>query len=153
MNTLLTDNGYSALFLVSFLASTILPLGSEWLLVALILRGSDPVLSVAIATAGNYGGACTTYWIGLYGSSFLMTRILRINEDARKRAERFYEKYGSWSLFLSWAPVVGDPLCLVGGLLEVGFVRFSLLVFSGKLVRYVVIAALTLAGKQMSGVT
>jgi membrane protein YqaA with SNARE-associated domain len=146
------DNSYAALFLVSFLASTILPLGSEWLLVTLILNGNDPALSVIVATAGNYCGACTTYWIGIYGSSFLITRLLRIDENARKRAERFYAKYGSWSLFFSWVPIVGDPLCLVGGLLEVGFIRFSLLVSSGKLVRYVVVAFLTLAGKQLSGV-
>jgi membrane protein YqaA with SNARE-associated domain len=151
MDAFLTDYSYAALFLVSFLASTILPLGSEWLLVTIILRGYDPALSVIIATAGNYCGACTTYWIGIYGSSFLITRILRIDENARKRAERFYTKYGSWSLFFSWAPIVGDPLCLVGGLLEVGFVRFSLLVFSGKLIRYVAVAFLTLAGKQMTG--
>jgi membrane protein YqaA with SNARE-associated domain len=152
MDTLLTDNSYAALFLVSFLASTILPLGSEWLLVTLILRGSDPVLSVIIATAGNYCGACTTYWIGIYGSSFLIIKVLRIDENARQRAERFYAKYGSWSLFFSWVPIVGDPLCLIGGLLEVGFIRFSLLVFSGKLVRYVAVATLTLAGQQMSGI-
>lgn len=144
MDVLLSDYSYSALFLVSFLASTILPLGSEWLLVTVILHGNDPVCSVAVATAGNYAGACTTYWIGLCGSSFLMTRVLRIDENARKRAELLYGKYGSWSLFLSWVPVVGDPLCLIGGLLHVGFVRFSLLVFSGKLGRYAVIAALTL---------
>jgi membrane protein YqaA with SNARE-associated domain len=83
----------------------------------------------------------------------LITKVLRIDEDARKRAEQFYEKYGSWSLFLSWAPIVGDPLCLVGGLLEVSFARFSLLVFSGKLARYAVVASLTLAGEQMSRVT
>lgn len=153
MDILLADNGYAALFLVSLLAATILPLGSEWLLVSLILHGNDPAMSVAVATAGNYCGACTTYWIGLYGSTFFIRKVLRIDEDARRRAEQFYEKYGSWSLFLSWAPIVGDPLCLVGGLLEVGFVRFSLLVFSGKLARYAVVAYLTLAGKQMSGVS
>ena len=147
----LADNGYPALFLVSFLASTILPLGSEWLLVVLILSGNDPALSVTIATVGNYCGACTTYWIGLYGASFMIVRVLRIDDNARKRAERFYAKYGSWSLFFSWVPIVGDPLCLVGGLLEVGFVRFSLLVFSGKLVRYAAVAFLTLAGKQITG--
>lgn len=147
----LADNGYPALFLVSFLASTILPLGSEWLLVALILSGNDPILSVSIATVGNYFGACTTYWIGLYGASFVIVRVLRIDDNARKRAERFYARYGSWSLFFSWVPIVGDPLCVVGGLLEVGFVRFSLLVFSGKLVRYAAVAFLTLTGKQITG--
>lgn len=150
--SILTDDGYLVLFLVSFLASTILPLGSEWLLVTMILQGNDPSSSVIVATAGNYCGACTTYWIGIHGSSFLITRVMRIDDNTRKRAERFYAKYGSWSLFFSWAPVVGDPLCLVGGLLEVGFVRFSLLVFSGKLVRYVAVAFLALAGKSITGV-
>lgn len=152
MDAILTENSFVSLFVVSFLASTLLPLGSEWLLVTLILRGNDPATSVMIATAGNFCGALTTYWIGIYGSSFLISRILGIDENARRRAERFYEKYGSWSLFLSWVPVLGDPLCLVGGLLKVGLIRFSLLVLSGKLSRYVVVAFLTLAGKQMSGV-
>jgi membrane protein YqaA with SNARE-associated domain len=146
------DNSYLALFLVSFLASTLLPLGSEWLLVALILHGNDPVLLVLTATSGNFCGACTTYWIGSYGSAFIITKVLRIGDNDRKRAERFYAKYGFWSLFFSWVPIVGDPLCLVGGLLEVGFIRFSLLVLSGKLSRYVAVGLLTLAGKQMSGV-
>lgn len=53
MVALLSDNSYLALFLISFLALTILPAGSEWLLVTLILRGSDPILSVIIATTGN----------------------------------------------------------------------------------------------------
>lgn len=147
----MADNGYAALFIVSFLASTILPLGSEWLLVTLILNGNDPALLVIIATAGNYGGACTTYWIGIHGSAFFITKVLRIDERARKRAERFYAKYGSWSLFFSWIPIIGDPLCLIGGLLEVSFVRFSVLVLSGKLVRYAAVAVLTSAGRQMTG--
>lgn len=147
LDTFLVDGGYAALFALSFLASTILPLGSEWLLVTMILNGKDPVSSVAIASVGNYLGACTTYWIGLYGSAFLITRVLRIGEYERMRAEQLYAKYGSWSLFFSWVPIVGDPLCLIGGLLEVGFVRFSLLVFSGKLARYAVVAGLTLAAR------
>jgi membrane protein YqaA with SNARE-associated domain len=149
MDAFLIDNSYVALFLVSFLASTVLPLGSEWLLVSMVLRGNDPTLSVIIATVGNYCGACTTYWIGLYGSTFLITKVLRIDGNGRKRAERLYAKYGIWSLFFSWVPIVGDPLCLIGGLLEVGFIRFSLLVFSGKLVRYAAVAFLTLAGGHM----
>ncbi len=149
MEAFLTGNGFLALFFVSFLASTVLPLGSEWLLVALIVQGKDPSLSVITATLGNYCGACTTYWIGIYGSSWLITRVLRIDDNARNRAERFYAKYGSWSLLFSWVPLVGDPLCLAGGLLETGFIRFSILVFSGKLVRYAAVAYLTLSGKQM----
>jgi len=139
MADLLTSHGYPALFLLSFLASTVLPLGSEWLLAALIVKGHSPVLSIAVATAGNTLGACTTYAVGLYGGPFLIGRVLRISDTSRQKAERFYARYGSWSLLLSWVPVLGDPLCLVGGMLRVHLGRFSLLVLSGKLARYVVV--------------
>jgi membrane protein YqaA with SNARE-associated domain len=149
MEELLTGHGYPALFLLSFLASTLLPLGSEWLLVALLLKGFDPTLSVALATMGNTLGALTTYGIGFWGGPVLIGRVLRIDEAARLRSERFYARYGVWSLLLSWLPVVGDPLCLVGGLLRVGFGRFFLLVATGKLARYVVVALLTFEGSRI----
>lgn len=145
MTDLLASHGYPALFLLSFLASTVLPIGSEWMLVAMLVKGRDPVLSVAVATAGNTLGACTTYGIGLYGGPFLIGRVLRVSDEARKRAERFYARYGSWSLLLSWAPVLGDPLCLVGGMLRVSLARFSILVLAGKLARYVVVGMVALA--------
>ena len=50
----LNQPGYATLFAVSFLASTMLPLGSEWLLVMMLLSGYDPAASVGTATAGNY---------------------------------------------------------------------------------------------------
>jgi membrane protein YqaA with SNARE-associated domain len=39
---------------------------------------------------------------------------------------------------------VGDPLCLVGGMLKINFGLFSLLVVIGKLARYVATAIITL---------
>ena len=139
-------HGYPALFLLSFLASTLIPLGSEWLLVALLLDRLDPVALVAVATVGNFLGACTSYAIGIFGGPWLIRNVLRIDEAAERRAERFFARYGSWSLLFSWLPVVGDPLCLAGGLLRVGIARFSLLVLAGKLARYAAVAWLTLAG-------
>lgn len=147
MEHFFTSPGYPALFLLSFLASTLVPLGSEWLLVALLLKGYDPVSTIAVATAGNTLGACTTYAIGLYGGPFLISRVLRISDEARQRAERLYARYGSWSLLFSWTPVVGDPLCLVGGILRVRFPKFFLLVSSGKLARYVLVGFITLTMK------
>lgn len=147
MEQLIASHGLPALFLLSFLASTLLPLGSEWLLVLLVLRRGDPLPAVAVATAGNYLGACTTYLIGLYGGTLLVRRLLRIDAAAEDRARRLYCRYGTWSLFFSWLPVIGDPLCLVGGLFRVGFGRFSLLVGSGKLLRYAAVAWLTLQSR------
>jgi len=148
MHDLLTAGGYPSLFLLSFLASTLLPLGSEWLLAAMLLQRHDPLTAVLVATTGNYLGACTSYWIGIFGGSLLAEKVLRIDASARARAERFFGRYGSWSLLLSWLPVVGDPLCLAGGLLRIPYLRFSLLVATGKLARYATVAWLTLKGME-----
>ena len=140
----LNQPGYATLFAVSFLASTMLPLGSEWLLVMMLLSGYDPAASVGTATAGNYLGAVTTYLIGLCGGDWLITKILRVSPRQQERARSHYRRYGSFSLFFSWLPVIGDPLCLVGGVLRVNFWLFTLLVASGKLARYAATAFITL---------
>ena len=144
MHDFLMGHGLPALFLLSFLASTLVPIGSEWLLAVLLLQGTDPAAAVTTATVGNWLGAVTTWAIGVWGGPYLIRRVLRVSPANEAQAERFYNRYGSWSLLLSWLPVIGDPLCLVGGLLRVGFLRFSLLVFTGKLARYAVVAWITL---------
>lgn len=149
MHESLASYGIPALFVLSFLASTMLPLGSEWLLVALLVQKHDPILAVTVATIGNYLGACTSYFIGIYGGELLVRKLLRIGDAERVRAERVFSRYGSWVLFFSWMPVVGDPLCLVGGVLRISFARFSLFVASGKALRYTTVAWLTLKGAQI----
>jgi membrane protein YqaA with SNARE-associated domain len=144
MMAFLSHYGYVSLFLLSFLASTIIPIGSEWLLVTMVIKGQNPILSVASATTGNTLGACTTYAIGIYGSEWVSRKLLRFDELSRKRAEMFYAKFGVWSLLFSWLPIVGDPLCLAGGLLRIHFGVFLLLVFVGKLIRYGLLAVLVM---------
>ncbi|ACH40541.1 membrane protein YqaA [Citrifermentans bemidjiense Bem] len=146
MQDWLVNYGLYSLFILSFLASTLLPLGSEWMVVTMLLAGEKAWAVVAVATAGNYLGALSTYWIGLYGGDFLKRRVLRMDDASTQKAERFYHRFGSISLLFSFLPVIGDPLCLVGGVLKISFVRFTLLVASGKLARYAAVAWLTLKG-------
>lgn len=146
MTEIFNSHTYPTLFVVSFLAATVIPLGSEWLLTAMLAAGMDPVQLVAIATAGNFLGACTTYLIGLYGGEFLIRRVLRIDTVSQQRSALLFTKYGSWSLLFSWLPVVGDPLCLAAGFFRIPWLRFSLLVATGKLGRYATVAGLVLAG-------
>jgi membrane protein YqaA with SNARE-associated domain len=146
MPELLTDYGLVSLFLLSLCASTLIPLGSEWLLVALLLQGEDAALAVLVATAGNSLGAAGSYLIGRLGSDWLIRGLLRIGPERQARVTALLQRYGSWTLFFSWLPIVGDPLCLVGGVLKIHFGRFSLLVISGKGLRYLVVAQLTLQG-------
>ena len=144
MMAFLSNYGYVSLFLLSFLASTIIPIGSEWLLITMVIKGMNPILTVASATTGNTLGACTTYAIGIYGSEWVSRKLLRFDELSRKRAEMFYAKFGVWSLLFSWLPIVGDPICLAGGLLRIHFGVFLLLVFVGKLLRYGLLAVLVM---------
>jgi membrane protein YqaA with SNARE-associated domain len=144
MHDWLNQPGYLALLAVSFLASTMLPLGSEWLLVMMLANGYDPVSTVGTATAGNYLGAVTTYLIGMFGGNWLIVKVLRVSPEQQERARGHYRRYGSFSLFFSWLPVIGDPLCMVGGLLRINFGLFTVLVASGKLARYAVTAWITL---------
>lgn len=143
---LFNSPGLPTLFLLSFLASTILPLGSEWLLVLLIVQGFSPAHVVIVASVGNFLGACTTYLLGRWGSDLFIHSVLRISNQQLVRAKKLYERYGVWSLLVSWLPVIGDPLCLLAGLLKVGFGHFSLLVFLGKFSRYATLAFFILKG-------
>lgn len=149
MPELFTEYGLLSLFLLSLCASTLIPLGSEWLLVTLLLGGSDPLAAVAVASLGNSLGAITSYLIGVGGSRWLIEKLLRINQQQQQRAQNWFSHYGSWALLFSWLPLVGDPLCLVAGMLRHKFGRFILLVGIGKTARYSLVAALTMTGSNL----
>ena len=61
------------------------------------------------------------------------------------RAEAQYRRYGRWSLLLSWAPFIGDPLTVVAGVLREPLPSFLLIVTIAKGGRYLIVIALTLA--------
>lgn len=129
-----------SLFLLSFAASTILPLGSEWYLALEISRNKPLITVVFIATAGNYLGALTTYIIGRLGATFLITNVLRVKQERAEKSMHLYQKYGVWSLLFSWLPVVGDPLVLVAGVYKTNLILFSFLTLLGKFIRYFIVA-------------
>ncbi|MCJ7771731.1 MAG: DedA family protein [Desulfobacterales bacterium] len=135
-----TEFGYIGLFLSSFLAATILPLSSEVVLSYLLLNNLNPVLLVSIATFGNVLGAFVNYAIGYWGSIFVIRKVLRISEHEFTRAKQRFNKYGVFSLFFAWVPIIGDPLTVVAGVLKVMIILFFILVTSGKLIRYVIIS-------------
>lgn len=144
LDALLMEYGLTGLLLVSFLAATVLPLGSEWLLVALLLRGLSPPTIVGVATLGNTLGAVTTWAVGRWGGAWISQRLLRMDAAAEICARRWYQRYGIWSLLLAWLPVVGDPICLVAGVLGAPLGRFVALAGVGKAIRYGAVAWITL---------
>lgn len=131
-----------SLFVSALLSATLLPGSSEALLILRLQEQAPVVGAVATATAGNLLGSLVTYAIGRAGNQALHGRWLRIDTHDVDRAERWFARWGTPSLLLAWLPVVGDPLCLLAGLLRIGWLPFVLLVGTGKLVRYSVLALL-----------
>ena len=134
---------YAALFGSAFLAATIFPAQSEAVLAALLLDGTHPAtVLIAVASLGNVLGACINWWLGRELLRFRHKRWFYFDDRQIARAQAWFQRYGAWTLLLSWVPVVGDPLTLIAGLLRVRFTLFLMLVATGKLLRYVFIALL-----------
>ncbi|MDQ3068185.1 MAG: DedA family protein [Acidobacteriota bacterium] len=125
---------YAALAVWSFLAATVLPLGSEPMVVLMISQGFPLGPVVTVATIGNTLGSFTTYGIGR------LARRAAVPSGRSRRALALVEKYGAPALLLSWVPVVGDAIVAAAGLARMPFVRFALLTAAGKLARYLLLA-------------
>ena len=128
------------LFFSALISATLFPGGSEALLLLRIQQGADPMLAVLIAGCGNVLGSLITYGMGRLGNEALHRKWLRMKPEQVEQAEGWFSHYGRPSLLLAWLPVVGDPLCLVAGLLRSPVIVFVLLVAIGKFARYGVVA-------------
>ncbi|WP_339832800.1 YqaA family protein [uncultured Parvibaculum sp.] len=138
-------SAYAALFAAAFIAATLLPAQSEAVLVGLLVAGDHPVLAlVLVAGIGNVLGATVNYVLGRAALGFQDRRWFPAGPAALARASRWYARYGRWSLLLSWAPVIGDPLTVAAGLLREPLWSFLLLVALAKFGRYTLLAAVTL---------
>ncbi len=134
--------GYLGLFLVAFLAATLLPAYSEVLFVGLLAAGYDPLALWAWATAGNTLGAAVNWLLGRYLLHYQDRSWFPFKPDTLGLAQGWFQRYGIWSLLLSWAPIVGDTLTFVAGLMGVRFTLFLLLTALGKGTRYAMMLGL-----------
>lgn len=141
--TLLTTLG--GLFAIAFVAATILPAQSEAALVALLLAGDiSPWLLIAVASAGNVLGAVVNWFLGRGIDQFRDRPWFPASEKQLERATSWYQRWGRWSLLLSWLPIGGDALTVVAGVLREPLWSFVALVTVAKTGRYIVLAAITL---------
>lgn len=134
------------LFLSGLLSATLLPGSSEALLIVLLIENqSNPSLLITSVTVGNILGSVINWYLGRYLIHFQSRKWFPVQERDMQKAQKWYSKFGVWSLLLAWLPIIGDPLTLIAGLLGVRLGPFLLLVSLGKFARYMVIAATTLA--------
>lgn len=141
--------GYASLFVASLLAATILPLGSEVLMSAMLASGFDPRITVVVATAGNWIGSMTTYALGWIGNMQRIERWLHIAPEKTEKFRHATEKYGSWFGLIVWVPGIGDVIAVCLGLVRTPIVRTAVTILVGKLGRYIVWTYLTLKGLEL----
>jgi len=131
---------YLSLFVISFLAATILPLSSELTLAGLIATSSyDNLLLLIVASLGNILGSAVNWILGFYSRNLSKKRWFPFKDKQIENSSKWFNKFGKWSLLFAWVPIIGDPLTLVAGLLRVKFVEFLILVTIGKISRYLII--------------
>lgn len=135
---------YGSLFLSAFISATVFPGQSEAVLAGLLLAGHPPIGLIVVASVGNILGSVLNWGIGRGVERFRHRRWFPASPGMLERAQRWYARCGRWSLLLSWAPVIGDPLTLVAGMMRERFGVFLLLVGLAKTGRYGVVALLTL---------
>ncbi|MER9439047.1 YqaA family protein [Mesorhizobium sp. M0618] len=137
---------YGGLFLTAFAAATILPMQSEAAVAGLLLTKSyAPALLIVSAAVGNVLGSIVNWWLGRCADRFRDRKWFPINPSALTRATQWYQRYGRWSLLLSWLPLVGDQLTIVAGVLREPFWSFLVIVTIAKVGRYLALAAMTLS--------
>jgi membrane protein DedA with SNARE-associated domain len=149
LTTFIGDHGLYAVFAL-MLIDSVLPAASELVmlyagvLASGALSGQDIVLFghridshfwgyVAIAAAGVAGqtvGSIIGWAIGLYGGRPLVERHgrwLHLGPDNLDRAERWFDRWGDWAVFLGrMTPVVRSFVSIPAGLARMPLGRFTL---------------------------
>lgn len=126
-----SDLSLWGLFFSSLLGATILPGGSELVLVA-VLKAHPELLwpALLLGTLGNTLGGMISFWMGWM---LPQTQQLKHVEKVRH--------YGAPALLLAWLPLIGDALCIAAGWLRLNPLHALLFMLTGKLARYALVAA------------
>lgn len=126
------------LFLVCFLAATILPFSSE-IAVLYCLHDTHNALwlVITLASLGNILGGMTNYFIGAWGNS-LWKKRLGLGQKFQNVQEKLV-RFGPPAAFFSWIPLIGDPLLVALGFYKSPWKSTFFWMSVGKTGRYVLL--------------
>lgn len=127
---------YVSLFVAAFVAATFVPFYSEIAVVGMLAMGENPELVLAIATLGNTFGAAVNWLLGRFLLHYQDRAWFPVKGRQLGHAQRWFQRYGVWSLLLAWLPVGGDALTFIAGVMRVPFALFFILTAIGKAARY-----------------
>lgn len=130
--------GLSSVFIICFVSATLLPLGSEPAVFAVVTADASLFWEVMlVATIGNTLGGVLNYWIGLGARQTF----------AKERSSHWFNwlnRFGAKTMLLSWLPGIGDPICTLGGWLHLPFWPCVFYMAVGKFLRYLIITSILL---------
>ena len=135
-------DAYLGLFFSAFFAATVVPAYSEIVLVGLVQAGYDPLALWLWASVGNTLGSAVNWLLGRYLLHFQERKWFPFKTDSLGVSQRWFQKYGVWSLLLAWMPVGGDALTFIAGIMRVRFPVFIALTAVGKATRYAILLGL-----------
>jgi membrane protein YqaA with SNARE-associated domain len=126
-----SDLSLWGLFFSSLLGATLLPGGSELVLIG-TLKAQPELFWVAllVGTLGNTLGGMISFGMGWM---LPMTQQLKHVERVRR--------YGTPALLFAWLPFIGDALCIAAGWLRLNPWQAALFMLAGKFLRYWLVAA------------
>ena len=130
--------GYLGLFIASFLAATVVPFSSEVVFTGMVYGGLDAWMCVFVATAGNWMGGMSSYYIGHLGKIEWIEKYLRIKKDTLDKFTEKMKKYGDWFAFFTFLPGVGDIIAVAAGYFRCQWWIVAISMLAGKFVRYIV---------------
>ena len=107
--------GYFGLFVASFLAATVVPFSSEVVFSAMVFGGLHAWTCVLVATAGNWLGGMTSFYIGRLGKIEWVEKFLHIKKEKIEKFVDKFSRFGDWFVFFSFVPFVGDVIAVAAG--------------------------------------
>ncbi|MGL4818757.1 MAG: DedA family protein [Bacilli bacterium] len=128
--------GYVGVFLLIMLENIFPPIPSEVILTFggfMTTTTSLSIYGVIVAsTAGSVVGAVILYQIGRYMNRNRMTKfiarwghILRLKVDDVEKAERWFERYGVWTVFFCrFIPLIRSLISIPAGMAQMSFWLF-----------------------------
>jgi membrane protein DedA with SNARE-associated domain len=131
--------GLPGVFVLMVAESACIPIPSEGTMLFAgfnVSNGEYSLLAVvAVATAANVVGSWLAYAVGYYGRIDILEkhgRKLHIKPSHLAWADRWFERYGAWTVFLTrMLPVIRTFISLPAGVARMPFWRFTLLTLAG----------------------
>ena len=136
---------YFSLFLSSFFSATLLPAQSQAVLAfQLVSNKNNLIYLIFVATLGNVLGSLVNWYLGRFCLKYKEKKWFPIKVNQLEKGQKYYRKYGRFSLLFSWLPVIGDPITLVAGVLKEPLWSFLIFVTIAKGLRYIFVVVITL---------